>query len=146
MCSTVRLRFPFSTSETMLGVPKMSTRSFCLRPLARMSSYHPVAVCVTESRVSRDIMVPAFERAGVAELADAPDSKSGAAKAAWGFNSPLQHQKLRALFLPVESAKLTDTPSPRSLSPSQRNGGESLPEIAPYSLAVRMMLSPALIK
>ena len=30
--------------------------------------------------------------AGVAELADAADSKSAAGHPAWGFNSPLQHQ------------------------------------------------------
>ena len=73
-------------------------------------------------------MVPAFERAGVAELADAPDSKSGAVKTAWGFNSPLQHQLPRALFLPVESAAVVTPPS------SPRGTGESLPQIAPPAL------------
>ena len=34
--------------------------------------------------------------AGVAELADAADSKSAAGHPAWGFNSPLQHQLLNA--------------------------------------------------
>ncbi len=39
-------------------------------------------------------------RAGVAELADAADSKSAAGHPAWGFNSPLQHQDP---FLPALS-------------------------------------------
>ena len=35
--------------------------------------------------------------AGVAELADAPDSKSGGWQHPWGFNSPLRHHRISTL-------------------------------------------------
>src|SRR5436305_278509 len=40
MCSTVKPRFPFITSETMLGVPHTSTKSFCFKPFASISSFN----------------------------------------------------------------------------------------------------------
>ncbi len=43
-------------------------------------------------RSRRDVSPPEISRAGMAELGDAPDSKSGAAEAAWGFDSPSRHQ------------------------------------------------------
>ena len=40
MCSIVKPRFPFKTSETMLGVPNTSTKSFCFRLFASISSFN----------------------------------------------------------------------------------------------------------
>ena len=39
MCSVVRLAFPRRTSETMLGVPNTSNRSFCFRLFVSISSF-----------------------------------------------------------------------------------------------------------
>ena len=45
-----------------------------------------------------------MKRAGVAELADAADSKSAAGHPAWGFNSPLQHQSYFCLINNIQAA------------------------------------------
>jgi hypothetical protein len=49
-------------------------------------------------------------RAGVAELADAPDSKSGSPHGECGFDSLLRHQYLASLVIALSRCEVDDQP------------------------------------
>ena len=76
--------------------------------------------------------------AGVAELADAPDSKSGVAQAAWGFKSPLRHH--------VRNGSRASSPvriSPSVGAPPHRRPHQSGPVSPPAATALRSPDVPA---
>ncbi len=64
-------------------------------PERRVQRFHKLGAVWVQLRRNTAISyscIVCFQQAGVAELADAADSKSAAGHPAWGFNSPLQHQ------------------------------------------------------
>ena len=63
-----------------------------------------------------NLFVP-LSSAGMAELADAADSKSAEVHPSWGFNSPSRHQTFEFIFNDLAvSVFLTERPSSRVLA------------------------------